>query len=333
MEELERYLEANQHFLEPAASSSSTSSSSSNPTMRHPYPITKSHQQPNKTLKPPSAAAAVPSRRPPLQVSLNPIRKPLEQSFTIKTKSLHEGSAQYRADLQKMEYEKNIDQFLNIYLEDWRRKRKQRLQRFLEEIKSEQISSFEPTDDGSNKISSRRPPHEATAAVAFGLPRQTKSFSRFLSNVSQQLRALDETCDRYSSQEQRLQVERPSSPPPPPPSLSLPDDHSSSLITPLQSPTRANVLQRELFLEEAYSPPQSVAPIGDSFQGVAPRSLHTSLTLDSPTMESRRENNRFHSATHFLVPGGLSTHHPALSPLSVTATSHTQPPPAPPSHR
>jgi hypothetical protein len=266
-------------------------------------------QQRNTQRPPPSISSSSLSSRP---FPSNPISKPPRPSATDKTIA----SAQSRADLQKIEYEKNVDQFLNIYLEEWRRKRKQSLKTFLQEIKFEQKSSSEV--EGGIKGGSFEPPGP-TRLCSKGQP---KTFSRFFSNVSQQLRVIDETCARYSSSSS---FERESSPPPAPPPLLHPspaphDVHS--LLAPLQTPTREfphQVLERKLFAGDS-SPPPPPNAIQTSVGLLRPS--HLSLSLDSPTAgESREEKKRLHStATHFLVPGGLSTQRPALSPLSASAS-------------
>jgi hypothetical protein len=126
-------------------------------------------------------------------------------------------------------------------------------------------------------------------------------------------------------------------PPPPPPPLLLPSPRSSpnshqhhrleqslldnSILSPLTTPPPSNKRQQDTSLpyhRELFSESSATET---SFKQQSSNPANQSFSLDSPSPESSnsREKRRFQTATHFLVPGGLSTHHPSLSPQSPTS--------------
>jgi hypothetical protein len=122
------------------------------------------------------------------------------------------------------------------------------------------------------------------------------------------------------------------SPPPPPPPLLLPspryspDSHQlerslrdNSILSPFTTPPATNRRQQDLSNQDLHRELFAESSLTEtSLRQQSSQPSHSSFALDSPSSESSVEKRRFHTATHFLVPGGLSTHHPSLSPQSPT---------------
>lgn len=176
---------------------------------------------------------------------------------------------------------------------------------------------------------------------------KSKAFSRLFSDLSLHLRVIDDTCSKYQDQES-IMIEKKEdlpprhsksqsnqtneihstciSPPPPPPLLLAspkysPNSRESSVLSPLTTPTPPPRNSRRHLQDLLnHDPHRELFPDSSVTETTFRQSSQrfNPCPLDSPSSENTEEKKRFHTATHFLVPGGLSTNHPSLSPQSPT---------------
>ena len=216
------------------------------------------------------------------------------------------------------------------------------------EIKKKETNQFHDSVVISEQVISQEEDQFADLRFERNSKLKSKAFSRLFSDLSLHLRAIDDTCSKYQDQESTMigsavvealpprhpksQINQTNeirstciSPPPPPPLLLpsprySPDSRESSILSPMTTPTPPPRNRRHLQDLLNHDPHRELFPDSSVTETTLRQSSQRFNTcpLDSPSSEKTEEKKRFHTATHFLVPGGLSTNHPSLSPQSPT---------------